>query len=154
MLTTARFLALAVALGALPALAQSNDGLYKAKTFTQNLTGSAPSAADDGIELAGMVGWSVTVSAPSGQTITGGSLTCYFYAPVSSTGGTRAAVTRRWTPCDSRLNITPTTGVRDPPSLNFVTYVRSGRIAYVPNAITLSGAGTTVDVTIEVRKAP
>lgn len=152
MRTPLRLLAvLALFLGG-SAFAQSNSATYVAKTFTQNLTGSAPTLETDGISLDGAEGWSVTVSAPSGQTISGGALTCYFYAPVSSSGIRGAAVTRRWTPCSTLLNVTPATGSRDPPSTNFVTYVRGGRIAYVPAAITLSGAGTTVDVTIEVRR--
>lgn len=139
--------------GVSPAFAQNISSTYVAKTFTQNLTGSAPTLADDGVSLDKATGWSVTVSAPSGQTISGGSLVCYFYAPVSATGIPGAAVTRRWTPCKSDLNVTPATGGRDPPSLNFKTHVGAGRIKYVPSSITLSGAGTTVDVTIEVRKA-
>lgn len=152
MRTLPLFVVLAL-LGSSPVHAQSNSPHYRVKTFTQNLTGSAPTLASDGVDLDGAAGWSVTVSAPSGQTISGGSLLCYFYAPVSSTGNEGAAVTRRWTPCKSDLNVTPSTGVRDPPSLNFKSYVGGGRLKYIPSSITLSGAGTTVDVTIEVRRA-
>lgn len=152
MRTPLTFLSLLVALAGPAAFAQNNGSSYAAKTFTQTLTGSAPTLATDGISLDGAEGWSVTVSAPSGQTISGGSLICYFYAPVSSSGIHGSEVTRRWTLCASALNVTPATGSRDPPSLNFLSSVRGGRIAYVPSSITLSGAGTTVDVTIEVRR--
>jgi hypothetical protein len=141
-------------LGAAPALAQTVSKTYLVETFTQNLTGTAPTAADDGVSLEKAEGWAVTVSAPSGQTISGGSLLCYYLAAVSSTGNLGASVTRRWTRCKSDLDVTPSTGTRDPPSLNFRSYVGAGRIKYVPSSITLSGAGTTVDVTIEVRRAP
>lgn len=152
MRTPLRLLALAVALVGLPALAQNNSSTYVAKTFTQTLTGAEPTLETDGVSLDGVEGWAVTISAPSGQTLTGGGAGCRYYGPVSSTGIWGAAPTRRWMNCNSALNVTATTGVRDSPSLNFVSYVRGGRIAYVANAVTLSGAGTTVDITIEVRR--
>jgi hypothetical protein len=163
-----RLLALLAALSAAVALAQSNSYEYAAKTFTQDLSGAAPSTDEDGVSLDRVQGWSVCLSAPSGQVITGGGATCYDYAAISSSGVHRTPVTRRWLPCDSELNFTPATGQRDACSLNFVSDVKAGRIAYVPSAVTvlLSDGGVvrmadggiqdggTVDVTIEIRRIP
>lgn len=113
---------------------------YVAATFTQNLTGSAPTLATDGASLNGASHFQVVVSAVEGQTLSGaGSLHCYYRS-------TKAA---RWMRCRSDFDITVNVaGVRDLPSRAFEAFP-GGRIMYVPSGVTVSG-GTTVDVTIEV----
>lgn len=124
------------------------------KTFTQNLTGSAPTLATDGVDISNATGFSVVVSAAAAQTITGGAANCYYYGPVSQVATTQSGTgaTFRWTRCPASLDFTPTTGVRDASSGDFRAAVGVGgsRIKYVPAAITVS-SGTTVDVTISVR---
>lgn len=142
--TLAAVLALALAV---PALAQQR---VFSKTFTQNLTGSAPTLATDGVDLTNAAGYSVVVSAASGQTITGGTLLCYYSGSVSANAVSGTAPTQRWMRCPSTLDITPGTSVRDAPSGDFEVLVGFGRLKYVPSSITVS-SGSTVDVTITVR---
>jgi hypothetical protein len=141
-------------LGLLLALALATPALGQAvvvKTLTgQALSMSAPTLATDGVDLTNAQGFAVVVSAESTRTITGGSLLCYWYVPVtgqtSSTG-----VTYRWTRCAAGLDFTPRTGARDAPSLDYEPLVGVSRVAFVTSSVTVS-AGTTVDVTIIVRK--
>jgi hypothetical protein len=135
--------ALSLLLVSAPAFAQKME----ATAFTQNLTGSAPTLGTDGVSLAGATHYQVTVSAASGQTLSGaGTLTCYYYGAVDGSG------TRRWFPCDSTLNVAVNkSGQRDMTSLQFPVGIPSGRLMYVTSGVTVSG-GTTVVVTIEVRR--
>lgn len=132
---------------AVPAAAQNR--VYS-KTTTQNLTGSAPTLATEGVDLTNALGYNVVVSAAAAQTITGGSLLCYFYGPVVASVASGTAPTQRWMRCPSSLDFTPGTGVRDAPSGDFQTPVGFGRIHYVPSSVTVS-SGTTVTVTITAR---
>jgi hypothetical protein len=132
------------------ALASSALGQTFSVTTTHNLTGSPPTLSTDGASIDAADGFNVTVSANSGQTITGGSLLCYFYGAVSSSGS-GSPPTRRWMRCPAVLDFTPGTSVRDAPSGDYQTPVGWGRIAYIPSAVTVSG-GSTVTVTIAVRK--
>ena len=144
-----RKLLLLLTLFSVPALAQGT-GPFTSKTFTQALTGSAPTLATDSVDLGGAAGFVVVVSANAGQTITGGSLLCYYLGAVS--GQTlQGGPTQRWMRCPTSLDFTPATGVRDAPSGDYSTPASYGKIKFVPSAITVSG-GTTVDVTITVRK--
>lgn len=117
-------------------------------TTTQNLTGSAPTLATEGVDLSDALGYAVVVSAASGQTISGGSLLCYYYGAVGS--GPGGSGTRRWMRA-AQFDFTPATSVRDAPSGDFATPAGFGRIHYVPSSVTVS-SGTTVDVTIAVRR--
>lgn len=121
---------------------------FSSKT-TQNLTGSAPTLVTDGVDLKNAIGFTVVVSAASGQTITGGSLVCYYYGAVSTAGGD--AATMRWMLCPTSLNFTPATGGRDAPSGDYQPLTSFGRIFFMPSSVTVS-SGTTVDVTITVRR--
>lgn len=123
-------------------LASFNVGAqsYKSYQETQALTRAAPTAATEGASLAGATGYRVTVSAPSGQTITGGSILCYTYNPTL----------KRWARCKSAFDITLLTGVRDSPSEEFKVAVGGGRVLFATDSVTLSG-GTTVVVTIDVK---
>jgi hypothetical protein len=144
-------LGLLLSLLTLPGLAfgQASGTASFSVTTTQNLTGSAPTLSTDGADLTNALGFIVTVTANTGQTITGGSLLCYYYGAVSTAGGN--AATKRWMRCPTTLDFTPATGAQDAPSGDFQTLVGYGRIQYVPSSVTVS-SGTTVGVTITVRK--
>jgi hypothetical protein len=119
-------------------------------TFRQVLTGGpAPSSATDGVSLVDATGYTVTVSADAAQTITGGSLLCYYYACVDWNSASNVCATSRWTRC-AELDITPSAGLRDPPGYDREVVVGWGRVMYVPN-VTASG-GTHVNVTIIARR--
>lgn len=148
-------LLLLLSLTAAPALAQSSADC---RTATQLLTGSAPTATQDGVTLSEATGYVVVVSAPAGQTISGGSLLCYYLgvvsAPAAGAAPGSSSITTRWMRCDTALDITPTTGVRDYAKPDYTSTAGMGKVKYVPSSITLSGAGTTVDVTVCVRRRP
>ena len=143
-------LALLVALfSAAPALAQQTL-IYKSETGML-LTAAAPSAATDGVKVEGAQGYCVTITAPAGQTISGGSMLCYAYVCVAANNDGKCT-TRRWNRCPATLDFTPGTSQRDPPSGDYETLAGVARIAYRSSSITLSGAGTTIDVTYTVRE--
>jgi hypothetical protein len=140
-------LAVVLCLWAGAALAQGASTAVT-KTFRQNLTGTAPTSATDGVDISGAAGFVVIVSADLAATLTGGSLLCYYYGAVNVSG---TQPTFRWMRCPTSLDFTPGTGVRDAPSGDYETPAGFGKIKYMPSAITVSG-GTQVDVTITVRK--
>ena len=139
-----------------------------ARTWRMPLTGTTCTTLDagQGIDINGATGWHVTASATgyadggSDSRITGGSLTCCNYGVVSSTGASGASQGKRWHACNTQLNFTPATGVRDSTSLDFKAYVGgASKIMYLPSSLTVqlwdggtADAGINVDVTIEVRK--
>lgn len=124
---------------AAPALAQK---VVRTNAESQALTGSAPTAAGDGLGLDALEGFHVTVSAPSGQTISGGTLLCYYFEVALS----------RWARCSSAFDLTPQTGQRDWTSPDVEVLVGGGRVKFIPSSITLSGAGTSVSTFITGRK--
>lgn len=108
---------------------------------TQNLTGSAPSATTDGYSLGDLVTYQMSVCAQSGATLSGaGTLQAYVYSSA------QAAWTRS-PALDLTVNVSAATA-QCQAWLNLPVYVHSGRIKYVPNAVTVS-AGTTVSVALE-----
>lgn len=102
------------------------------------LSAAAPSAATDGIPLTGLKSVQITVSADSGQTLSGaGTIRVYLY---DSTLG-------RWARCPELDMSVSTASVRD---LAFAALSMDGersgaRAAFVPNSVTVS-SGTTVRV--------
>jgi hypothetical protein len=54
-------------------------GSARALSESQSLTRSAPSAATEGMDLANVKGFRISVCAPSGQTLTGGTLNAWVY---------------------------------------------------------------------------
>ncbi len=138
------------------------------RTWRMPLTGTTCTTLDagQGIDLNGAEAWHVTASATgyadggSDSRITGGSLTCCNYGVVNSTGATGASQGKRWHACNTQLNFTPATGVRDSTSLDYKAYVGgAAKIMYLPSSLTVqlwdggvADAGVSVDVTIEVRK--
>lgn len=145
-----RLLVLLAALATVPAFAQAN-GTAAGRTFSSALTGSAPTLADDGVDLSGASGYVVVLSAPASQTITGGSLLCYYRGCVAWNSAGNACLTLRWMRCPSSLDFTPGTGVLDAPSGDFSTPAGYGRIKYVPSSVTVS-SGSTVTISITARK--
>lgn len=132
------------------ALAQSTTSFSVATT--QNLTGSAPTLSTEGANLENALGFDVVVSANAAQTLTavGSGLLCYYYGATST--GTGSSATRRWMRCPASLDCTTfQTGLRDGSCGSYTTPVGFGRVQYVPSAVTVS-SGTTVDVTITVRR--
>ena len=103
------------------------------------LTAAAPTGAQEGWDAQAVTAYRWIVAAPSGQTITGGFMDCYY----------RPTVTGVWTPC-VQASVTLRTGNRFAPSFDYELGVGIGRLRWVPRAITLSGAGTTVTVYTEV----
>jgi hypothetical protein len=155
------------------ALAVGQNGpLLASKTFTYSCptdggscTGSAPSAATDGVDLRDAVGYTVGVSIPAlpdaGQAALsgGGSLLCYYRGATDSTGVHGSSVTRQWARCKTSLDITSIAGGQtayfEP---NYAVGVGAGRVMYVPSAVTHDGGGIAsgvmdVDVTLEVQRA-
>lgn len=129
-------------------IASVASGMTLVDTSRQNLTGTAPTAATDGISLLNATGYTVTVSADSAQTITGGSLLCYYLGAVNFSG---SEPTMRWMRCPTGLDCTPATGARDASCGDFEPLTGFGKIKYIPSSITVSG-GTQVDVTITVKR--
>ena len=102
-------------------------------------TCDAPTAATDGVALMDVSSIAVQVCADSGQTITDGAgLDVYYYDPVSALWG------------KSALALTVATGARcawaegDSPGHGIPILARRGRIAIIPNAMTVSSGGLTV----------
>lgn len=133
----------------IPALVLAQNAVLSV-SLSSALTGSTPALVSDGASLENASGYTVVLSAPSGQTITGGSLLCWYYGCVTA-GGSGTACTRRWMRCPASLDFTPATGVRDAPSGDYITPTGAGRITYVPSSVTVS-SGSTVVTTITVRK--
>lgn len=113
---------------------------YRYSTENQILSRAAPTLVTEGMSLQNIAGYQITITAPSGQTITGGTLECYYMS----------TYTFRWARCSSSMDLTPRTGGRDWTSPNVEVAVGLGRVLYAAASITLSG-GTTVDVSIEAR---
>lgn len=155
------FLLLLAVLAAVEVPAQNN---IAARTWRMPLAGTTDCRtldAGQGIDVSNAKGWRVAASAPGANSlITGGSLLCCNYGVVNSTGASGVAQDKRWHACNSQLNFTPATSVRDSTSLDFKSYVGgNGKIMYLPSSLTLqladagtADAGVNVDVTIEVRK--
>ena len=101
------------------------------------LTAAAPASANDGVDITGATGMRVILKGNGGN-LTGGKLRCYWYDPTE--GWMRSP----------ELDLTVDAGPNAKqvwPDLEIG--VQNGRVAFVPNAVTLS-AGTTVDVRIDV----
>lgn len=115
----------------------------------QALSMSAPSGANAGIDVSSGRGVACVLSAESGRTITGGTMRGYVYMPVDvNEDGTPK--TWRWFR-HAALDWTPATGARDAASGDFQVFTGVGRVAWVTDAVTVSG-GTTVDVTMLARR--
>lgn len=127
---------LAFATGTLPTEAVADQE-------TQILTRAAPTSAADGLDLAKVRGYRVTICAASGQTLTGGALQAWYYEPIQ----------QLWSRASSTLDETVPSGTRCKTFDDVETLVRFGRVLYATSAVTVSG-GTTVTVRIDGWRAP
>lgn len=119
-----------------------NYNAFSKKVTGLALTGTACtslSGTSTGVDLTSVNGWRAIASAPAGQTFTGGTAQCCFYS----------ATNARWSNCDSKLNLTLTSGARDVVGLDNRSSVGMGRLHYVGSSVTLSG-GTTFDMAYEM----
>lgn len=139
-----RYLLLLVAL--LPSIALAGDDpLYSTRRFSESqaLTRTAPTAACDaavspeGMLLNTVHGLRVMLEAPSGQTLTGGTLRAYYY------DWSRAAWFR--VPAN---DLTVTSGLAKQAWPDVEVYLGTGCVIYATDSVTLSGAGTSVTVSV------
>lgn len=107
---------------------------------SQTLTQAAPSTSStDGIPLAGVTGWRLVVCAPAAQAITGGAMLVW----VQDTDGLWAD-----TPRLAAVLVFSSTGQRCQSLGEFPVAVPGDRLYPTTSSVTLSGAGTTVDVRV------
>ena len=132
-LTAAALLALALLLVSGIALAAG----VRSWTETQALTRAVPTLSSEGLDLNGVTGWKLTVSANSGQTLSGGSIACDYYSPWLS----------RWV-ANSDLTFTVPSGKRDATWNDRKPPVPLGRLLCRTVSVTVSG-GTDVAVRID-----
>lgn len=103
-----------------------------------------------GIAVDNSLGVSCVFSAASGQTITGGTFDAYAMVVVTANKDGSPA-TYRWMRYPD-LDFTPTVfTVRDIPTGDKTPYTGIGRVAWLPNAVTLS-SGTTVEACYTARR--
>ncbi len=108
--------------------------------------------ASSGVALTRAKGCAFIVSAPSGQTISSGSMRCYVYAPVDVNKDGSVA-TFRWMK-HAALDSTPTASVRDFPSGDLAPTTGALRITWLPDAMTVGGGtGVVLTVTLTVERA-
>jgi hypothetical protein len=98
-------------------------------------TCDAPTLATEGMNLDAVKGFSVVVSADNTRTLSGaGALRAYTY------DGTR------WARCPDLDLTTATASVRDLSFAGFTVTAPRGRIAYVPDGVTVSAGGVTIQI--------
>lgn len=111
-------------------------------------TGAAPTLATDGRTLVNGSGVKVRLCADSGQTLSGaGTLDVYFFDEDDSL----------WALVPSLAITVPAAASGDRCVVvltDAVTTVPTGRVAVVPNAVTLSGGNLNVKIYVTVKKAP
>lgn len=108
---------------------------------SQALTRAAPAtSANLGVNLKGVVAWRLIVCAPAAQAITGGSMTVW----IQAADGLQAD-----TPNLTAILVLKSTGQRCQSFGEFPVLVRNGYLLPATASVTLSGAGTAVDVRLE-----
>lgn len=108
---------------------------------SQALTRAAPgTSANLGINLKTVLAWRLIVCAPSGQAITGGSMLVW----IQAADGLQAD-----TPNLATILVFKSTGQRCQSFGEFSVLVRNGYMLPTTSSVTLSGAGTAVDVRLE-----
>jgi hypothetical protein len=143
------------------------DSFFSRSTSTANAASAACStlAPTAGVDVSGARGYTVVATADGtdGGTqafLGAGTIACCYFGAITTAA---AGVTpmRRWMRCPSTLDVsmTASTGQKDIAGGSFETPAGAGRIAYVPQAVTMDagngGGGTgTIITTITVRKAP
>lgn len=137
---------LAILLALLPTLAIAGaDPLYSVRRFSESqaLTRTAPTAACDaavspeGMQLDSVRAVRVMLEAPSGQTLTGGTLRAYYY------DWSRAGWFR-----NPANDLTVTSGLAKQVWEDVAVYLRTGCLIYATDTVTLSGAGTAAQMSM------
>lgn len=135
-----KYIAIAVTLVATLAYAKFGGRSW---TESQILTRLAPTLVTEGMDLSDVIGYRMTVCAPTGATITGGTVKCYV----------RPSSTATWQLCEADLNVTPDTGAQCYSTPDVVVAVGFARVLYGNSGLTTS-AGTTAQVSLEARVSP
>lgn len=116
----------------------SSTGARSAKVVCSSGTGDAPTLATDGVNLAGVGGLAIQVSADSNRTLSGaGTLQCYVYDPDT------LGVWVRVPDLDQTITV-PTATYRGQSFLGIYVPSPRGRVAWVPASVTVSAGGVTV----------
>lgn len=106
---------------------------------SQNLTGSAPASATDGIALRGIVGYRLSVCATSTNTLSGaGTVLAYVYVPTQGAWARNPSLDFTMSASSVKCQLFP----------DIISYIHWGQLKYVPSGVTVSG-GTTVSTLIE-----
>ena len=116
------------------------DGTGRSVISVQTTSDSPPSASTDGMSLKSVAGFSVTLEADSGQTLSGaGSLTCWtFHSAIN--GWARLP--------DADITIPAAcAGNRRYGSVSFQVIAPRGQIAFIANGVTVSAGGCTLYMT-------
>lgn len=110
---------------------------------TQALTRAAPTLATEGVSLARVTAYRITVCAPAGQTLTGGSVVPWVYQDRMSTP--------EWAKGDPSLALTvpASAPARCQIFKDIQVFVPFHRVLFATSAVTLSGTGTDVTVRID-----
>lgn len=129
---------------------------HKTYTFTvadSLATNVAALTATSGVDITNAKGVTAVLGAESSRTISGGALRCYAYMPVSSNANGEAA-SFAWVPYNALdiTTLTSTVAHRYKPIGDQLPLTGIGRIAWLPDAVTVS-AGTTVTLTYAVRRS-
>lgn len=131
---------------------------HKTVTYTvsdslaTNVTALEALGATGGVDISNAKGVTAVLAAESTRTLTGGALRAYAYLPVTSKANGDPDVFA-WVPYnDGDIDtLTSTVAHRYKPIGDKLSLTGFGRIAYLPDAVTVS-AGTTVSLTYTVRR--
>lgn len=147
---------LAIALIAALAMAQSNSTVrYGIDAGTVDCTTVPALTSTSGTSLTEVTGYSVTVSGPTVYDAGSGA-----HVLLGGTGNLRCCTMKnvstgdagvRWMRCPSALDVAVSSTARDQTSGDFQALVGQGRLAYVPEWVSVTDGGG-VDVTIHIRK--
>lgn len=128
---------------------------HKVETFTvadSLATNVAALTALSGVDISNGQGVTAVLAAESTRTISGGALRCYAYLPVTANRDGTAA-TFAWVPYNALdiTTLTSTVADRYKPIGDQLPLTGIGRIAWLPDGVTVSG-GTTVSLCYSARR--
>lgn len=129
---------------------------HKQETFTianSLATNVAALTATSGVDVSKAQGVTCVLDGGSGHTITGGALRCYVYMPITANADGTAA-TYAWTAYNAQdvTTLTSTVAERYKPIGDQLSLTGIGRVAWLPDAVTLS-AGTTCTICYSTRQS-
>lgn len=130
---------------ALPLSSLAADPLQSVRRWSESqpLTRTAPTASctaavsPEGTQLDGVRAIRLMLEAPSGQTLSGGSLLAWYYDHGAGAWFRNPA-----------NDLTVTSGLAKQAWEDLPVYIRTGCVIYATSSVTLSGAGTAVTVRI------